>query len=61
MVMACKIKIYYSESDLEYLCLDMIHIKIYRHLTRLVDLFHFKLILLRICINMSRKPILVLK
>ena len=45
MVMACKIKLYYSESDLKYMCLG---IKIYRHLTRIVDLLHYKLIFLRI-------------
>ena len=54
MVMACKIKLYYSESDLKYVSLG---IKNYRGLIRIVDLLHFKLIFFE-DINMS-KPILV--
>ena len=38
MVMACKIKLYYSESDLKYIY-ESLGIKNYRRLIRIVDLF----------------------
>ena len=56
MVMACKIKLYYPESDLFRIYVSL-GIKNYRRLIRIVDLLHFKLVFFE-DVNVSN-PILV--